>query len=528
MDHASLPDHVTGDYRAGRVGYLGFGGHAETGIPGVHHPPRRGRGCLPRGDFRRGGGAVGQAFGENDDFGDTSALLITLESEDKTYRELQRYMETLEDRLRRIESVSNLRRYGVQNEQISVYLDPDKLAAYGLDTRMLMTTLFTQGFTTASGSLENGGLDIPIHLSVTYPSEREVGEQILLADADGHMIRLKDVARIVREYPEPDSYITNNGKKAIILSMEMREGHNIVRYGKEVDEVLRAFERDLPESVSIRRIADQPKVVGDSVSSFVRDLFVSIVVVILVMMVLFPFRSALVAATSIPISVFISIGVMYACGIPLNTVTLAALIVVLGMIVDNSIIVIDAYLEYLDKGYSRWYAAVYSAKNYFSSILLATLCICVIFFPLLFTMTGQMLDFVTFFPWTLSISLMVSLAVAMVFIPLLERVLIKKGLKSGRENTGKKRFNLLDTVQAVYTRALTWTFRFPKNTIGLGTHQLRGGLTRRTGSIGPSGSLPPRDHEGDGLGRSGDPLRRPLGWLPLGRRLRFADPAEIQ
>ena len=148
--------------------------------------------------------------------------------------------------------------------------------------------------------------------------------------------------RIVREYPEPDSYITNNGKKAIILSMEMREGHNIVRYGKEVDEVLHAFERDLPESVSIRRIADQPKVVGDSVSSFVRDLFVSIVVVILVMMVLFPFRSALVAATSIPISVFISIGVMYACGIPLNTVTLAALIVVLGMIVDNSIIVIDA------------------------------------------------------------------------------------------------------------------------------------------------------------------------------------------
>lgn len=91
--------------------------------------------------------------------------MITLESEDKTYRELQRYMETLEDRLRRIESVSNLRRYGVQNEQISVYLDPDKLAAYGLDTRMLMTTLFTQGFTTASGSLENGGWTSH-HLSV--------------------------------------------------------------------------------------------------------------------------------------------------------------------------------------------------------------------------------------------------------------------------------------------------------------------------------------------------------------------------
>lgn len=404
----------------------------------------------------------------NDDFGDTSALLITLESEDKTYRELQNYMETLEDRLRRIESVSNLRRYGVWKEQISVYLDQDKLTAYGLDTRALITTLFTQGFTTASGSLENGGLDIPIHLSITYPSEWEVGEQILYADGDGNRIRLKDVARIVREYPEPDSYITNNGKKAIILSMEMREGNNIVRYGEEVDEVLRAFEKELPDSVSIRRIADQPKVVRESVSSFIRDLFVSIIVVILVMMVLFPFRSALVAATSIPISVFVSIGIMYACGIPLNTVTLAALIVVLGMIVDNSIIVIDAYLERLDQGYSRWYAAIYSAKDYFGSILLATLCICVIFFPLLFTMTGQMLDFVTFFPWTLSISLMVSLAIAMIFIPLLERVLIKKGLRSGRKDTGKKRFNLLDTVQSVYTKVLTWTFRFPKLTIGIG------------------------------------------------------------
>ena len=294
--------------------------------------------------------------------------MITLESEDKTYRELEDYLESLEDRLRRIESVSNLRRYGIQKEQISVYLDRDKLTAYKLDTRMLMTTLFTQGFTTSGGSLKSEDLDIPIHFSNTYASEKEIADQIILADGDGNIIRLKDIARIVREYPEPDSYIMNNGKKAIILSMEMREGNNIVQYGKEVDKVLAAFQEELPESVSIQRIADQPKVVDDSVSSFVRDLFVSIVVVILVMMLLFPFKSAIVAATSIPISIFISIGIMYAVGIPLNTVTLAALIVVLGMIVDNSIIVIDAYLERLDNGMSRWHAAVSSAKNYFSSI----------------------------------------------------------------------------------------------------------------------------------------------------------------
>lgn len=404
----------------------------------------------------------------NDDFGDTSALLITLESEDKTYRELEKYMETLEDRLRRIESVSNLHRYGMQKEQISVYLDRDKLTAYGLDTRMLLTTLFTQGFTTSGGSLESEELDIPIHFSNTYSSEKEIADQIVYADGSGHMIRLKDIARIVREYPEPDSYIMNNGKKAIILSMEMREGNNIVQYGREVDQILNAFQQELPDSVSIRRIADQPKVVDDSVSSFVRDLFVSIIVVILVMMVLFPFRSAVVAATSIPISIFISIGIMYAVGIPLNTVTLAALIVVLGMIVDNSIIVIDAYLERLDNGMSRWHAAVSSAKNYFSSIFLATLSICIIFFPLLFTMTGQMLDFVNWFPWTITISLMVSLIIAMIFIPLLEHVLIKKGLKAGQKNKGKKKFNLLDAVQAVYEKVLAVTFRFPKTTLCFG------------------------------------------------------------
>lgn len=407
----------------------------------------------------------------NDDFGDTSALLITLESDQKTYRELETYLDELEGRLRRIESVSNLRRYGLQKEQITVYLDRDKLAAYGLDQKLLMGNLFAQGFITTGGSLDTGEGELPVHFATTYDSEREIAQQIVYSDPQGNIIRLKDVARIVREYDEPDSYIRNNGRKAILLSMEMREGNNIVEYGRAVDEVLAAFQRTLPEDVRIERIADQPKVVHDSVSSFVRDLMVSIVVVILVMMVLFPFRSAVVAATSIPISIFVSIGIMYIAGIPLNTVTLAALIVVLGMIVDNSIIVVDAYLDNLDRGLSRWHAAVASAKNYFGSILLATLCICIIFFPLLVTMTGQFLDFLKDFPWTLTISLMMSLVLAMVFIPYLEYVLIKKGLKARPRQEGKKRFDMLETVQRWYGHALDWTFRHPWMTIagGVGT-----------------------------------------------------------
>ena len=155
----------------------------------------------------------------NDDFGDTSALLITLESDDKTYRELEDYLEELENRLRRVESVSNLRRYGLQKEQISVYLDKDKLATYGISLPTLSATLFGQGFTTLSGVVDNDTYRFPIHISDTYPDERSVAEQIVYSDITGHVIRLKDVARIVREYPSPDSYIKNNGKKCILLSM---------------------------------------------------------------------------------------------------------------------------------------------------------------------------------------------------------------------------------------------------------------------------------------------------------------------
>ena len=159
---------------------------------------------------------------------------------------------------------------------------------------------------------------------------------------------MKDVARVVREYDDPDSYIRNNGHRCVLLSLEMQAGNNIVEYGREVDEVLHAFiEEELPADVSVQRIADQAKVVGDSVHSFLRDLFVAMAIIIVVMMLLFPLRSAIVAALTIPMSTFISVGMMYLCGIPLNTVTLAALVVVLGMIVDNSIVVIDGYLDYL-------------------------------------------------------------------------------------------------------------------------------------------------------------------------------------
>lgn len=400
----------------------------------------------------------------NDDFGDTSALLITLESDTRSYRELKEYMDDLSDRLRRIESVSNLRPYGVQQEQISVYADPERLAAYGIGEKTLSAALAAQGLTPLGGSVSNAETETPIHIAPSLAGEREVAEQIVWSDPEGHVLRVKDVARVVREYDDPDSYIRNNGHRCVLLSLEMQAGNNIVEYGREVDEVLHAFiEEELPADVSVQRIADQAKVVGDSVHSFLRDLFVAMAIIIVVMMLLFPLRSAIVAALTIPMSTFISVGMMYLCGIPLNTVTLAALVVVLGMIVDNSIVVIDGYLDYLGRGHSRWFAAVESAREFFPSLLLATICICMIFYPILFTMTGMMGDFLTWFPWTITINLMVSLLLAVMVIPFLE-ILIIPAVHVRRD--GRRSFT--DRVHDVYRRVLAWTFRHGWLTISLG------------------------------------------------------------
>lgn len=402
----------------------------------------------------------------NDDFGDTSALLITLESEQKTYKELDGYLDELTDRLRTIDAVSNLRRFGIQNEQISVYINPDKLAAYAIDNTTLALNLFSQGFTTLSGSVSNTDFVAPIHISDIYNTETDIAEQIVYSDLSGNTIRLKDVARIVREYPVPTSYIKNNENKCVLLSMEMRKGNNIVQVGKEIKEILEQYKQELPKDVTIYNITDQSQVVGDSVASFLLELLIAIVSVVVVIMLLMPLRVASVAASTIPLTIFISLALFYALGMELNTVTLAALIVTLGMIVDNSIVIIDCYMEKIDHGMSRWYAAASSAKEFFRPILSATLAISITFFPFLITTKGMTNDFLQSFPWATLIVLFVSLLIAVMLIPYMQYFFIHKGLQQSKSKNSRKTF--LDYLQSGYDKLITGCFSRPKTTIAVG------------------------------------------------------------
>ena len=409
----------------------------------------------------------------NDDFGNTSALLIAIESPERSYRELQDYTDRLSDRLRRIPSVANVRIYGEQKEQISLYVDRQRLQAYGIGQQMLFSRLQSQGMVAMSGSLSDDDQQIPIHVEATEGSEEEIANQIIFSDpVTGKVARVRDVARVVREYDSEDSYIEQDGHPCVLVSLEMTPGNNIVAYGKEVDQALNDFrENELPDDVTITRIADQPKVVSLSVSDFLRDLLISMLIIILVMMVLFPLRSAIVAAITIPLSTFISVSIMYMMGIELNIVTLAALIVVLGMVVDNAIVVIDGYLEYLGKDYEPKKAAIASAKQYFMPMMLATLCICVIFYPLLLTMKGAFHDALKDFPVTITINLMVSLLLAVTVIPFLE-VLIIKPIKhimpinpSDTSSSSSSQNAITRWVQSTYDRVLDFTFHHPNLTI---------------------------------------------------------------
>ena len=151
----------------------------------------------------------------NDDFGNTSALLIAIDSEQRSYRELKEYSDNLSDRLRRIPSVANVKLFGEQKEQISLYVDRQRLQAYGVGQQLLFTRLQAQGLITTSGSLSDVDQQIPIHVEAIENTEEEIANQIIFSDpATGKVARVRDVARVVREYDDDNSFINLDGHRS--------------------------------------------------------------------------------------------------------------------------------------------------------------------------------------------------------------------------------------------------------------------------------------------------------------------------
>lgn len=404
----------------------------------------------------------------NNDFGDTSALLITLSSEKKSYRQLEVILEDLEDDIRKINSVSKIKRFGIQDEEINVYIQEDKLNEYKIDPISILSVFKMHEFQDYSGELDNGELVYPVHVPSHFESEKDLMNQIIYSDPQGNNIRLKDIARIERKYKDPDSFIRNNDNNALLLSLEMQKGKNIVHFGNDVKEVLDQFSERADKDVEINIISDLPDVVDDSISHFLVEFLIAIVAVIIVTMILLPFRMAAVAGVTIPISILITLGIMQMVGIQLHVVSLAGLIVVLGMVVDNAIVVVDKHIEKLEFGETPWNAAWKAATELIVPVFSATLAIIAAFSPTILFLTGMAKDFVESFPVTIGIALIVSMLVAVLLVPLMCYIFIKRGLHEHKKGNSTEKKNFLDRAQAWYDAVLEWTFRNGKVTIGLG------------------------------------------------------------
>jgi len=410
----------------------------------------------------------------DDDFGNTSAVLMAVESETKTYKELEKYIEQFEDGVRKIPSTSRVKHYGLQKEEINVYIDDAKLTNYGIKPLMVFAALKPQGAVNYAGDIDDGKFIRPIHIPSGYKTESDIANQIVYSDPIGNVIRVKDVAKVVREYAEPDSYIRLNGKKCLIVSLEMLPGNNIVQYGDEVKKEIEKFTKQIPPDVHVGIISNMPDFVSKSIYNFLKEFLIAIMAVILVTILLLPKRVALVAASSIPISIFITLGIMWVTGMDLQTVSLAGLIVVLGMVVDNAIVIVDNYVEKLDNNITPHDAASQSVTDLFGSVFSATLILIFSFVPLLFVMTGIAGDFVKSLPLTVTYALLISLLVSVVLVPLMSYIFIKQGIK-GEHSKGKKGA-FLNWVQSFYDKILENSFKKKRTTVVIGASSFILGL----------------------------------------------------
>ena len=372
------------------------------------------------------------------DFGDTSALLLALTADGRSPRDLKAYLEVLEKHLRRLVSTSKLKRVGLQDEVIRVTVSHERLARYGIRAQTLWATLQGLDQVPASARLDTDALEMPVHVGNVLRSEEEVGDTIVLAQPGGANVRLKDVATITREYGHDDSLVLHDGQTAVVLSVEMRKLDDIVGYGKKVDAAIADAMRELPPDVKIWRVADQPVVVKHSVGHFLRDFGIAIISVILVTMLLLPLRVAGVAAVTIPICIFITLGILAGLGVELQTVSLAGLIIVLGMVVDNAIVIIDDHVEKLDHGIDVRTAAWKSARDLVVPVFTATIAIIMSYVPFTWFMTGMGGDFLASLPVTIAVALFTSMVVATLLVPILTSRFIRKGLHRAKSRQARQ------------------------------------------------------------------------------------------
>lgn len=399
----------------------------------------------------------------DDSFGDTVALLIALHGGNYSYQDLKDYARRIEDEFRTSRAVSRMQRFGEQQEQILITSTMERLSQYSLTPAKVIGALRGRNVVQFAGDVKTVDGEVPLSTSGLFETENQIRHVMIDMAPTGQPVYIGDLADVERVDKEPSTLARFNGERALLLSVEMQEGNNIVEFGKELRAKLARLRTALPPDLKIDLVADQPAVVEDRITHFIREFGIAIGSVILVTMLLLPFRVALIASLAIPVTVAGTFATLNALGVELHQVSIAALIVVLGMVVDDAIVIADNYVELLDQGVTREVAAWRCASDLTVPVLTATATIVFAFLPMLL-ISGNVGEFIQALPIAVAVSLSVSFVVAMLLTPLLCRFFIRKGLHDHSAGERQHR-TVLDRMQSAYNRTIVVAMRHKSVTV---------------------------------------------------------------
>jgi multidrug efflux pump subunit AcrB len=293
-------------------------------------------------------------------------------------------------------------------------------------------------------------------------NEKELGRLIVSRNPQtGHIVTVRDLYRIKRTLKRPEHLIRHNGQRAIVVAVSMRPNQNVIKMGMAIDRALGELKQSLPSGIQMAKVTNQPQLVDDSISDFMINLLEAIAIVLFVAMLFMGFRSGLLMAIAIPLSMLISFWIMQLIGWDLQQISIAALIIALGMLVDNAIVITDNIYNKLEEGMGRFEAAWKGAGELATPVLMSTLTTIAIFFPLAL-MPSISGDFIRSIPVVVGVVLASSFVVAMTVTPLMGYYLLKVKRTSSGESTG-----WVERLKRWYGSVLTFSLHRPKFILSL-------------------------------------------------------------
>jgi multidrug efflux pump len=407
----------------------------------------------------------------NDEFGDTYGSIFALSGDGFSYAEVKRYADSVRQQLLRVPLVAKVEQFGVQDEKINILFSGKKFAALGLTFESIVNQIATQNAIESTGVLVTPTDNLQVRVSGALKTVKDLEE--LQLRAGGSTLRLGDIAEIKREYSDPpQDKMRYNGKEVIGLGVSMEKGGNIIAMGKGLDETIARIKAQLPVGIELHRVTDQPRAVKESVSEFINTLIEAVLIVLAVSFVALGLHSkplrldarpGLVVALTIPLVLAITFLFMSLFAIDLHKISLGALIIALGLLVDDAIIAVEMMVRKMEEGMSRFDAATYAYTSTAMPMLTGTLITAAGFLPI--GLAKSAAGEYTFSMFSVNaIALLVSWVVAVMFTPYIGFMLLK--VKPHR--AGGSAHDVFSTPGFErFRRVVTWCVEWRKSTIAL-------------------------------------------------------------